>query len=52
MQIIYFHHTMAQNMHYYSKREEMCHGAEILDQNKTKTQQGKSCSSMPGNQRV
>lgn len=32
---------MTRNVHYYSKEEELGHSEKILDQSKTKSQQGK-----------
>lgn len=39
--ITYFQYTMAKNVHYHSKREELGHSEEILYQSKNETQQGK-----------
>lgn len=40
-QMIYFQHTLVQDIHYHSKREEREHREELLDQSKPKTQQDK-----------
>jgi hypothetical protein len=39
--ITYFQHTIAQNIHYHSKREKEGHSKKILDQSYTENQQSK-----------
>ena len=47
-QSIYFQYTITQSIYYHSKRGELGHSEEMLDQIKSKTQQGKlqRCSSI------